>query len=159
MRGWAGRMIASTSCPNCGSPSPPGKRFCGDCGAPLTDIGSQASPALPVGHGRLPLPERRQLSVIFCDLVGSTALAARLDPEDLHGVITRYQRCCAEVIERAGGFVAKYMGDGVLAYFGYPQAHENDAERAVRAGLALVDEVGRLSASFADMPQARVGIA
>src|SRR5262249_7127626 len=99
------------------------------------------------------------LSVIFCDLVGSTALATRLDPEDLHGVITRYQHCCAEVIERAGGFVAKNMGDGVLAYFGYPRAHEDDAERAVRAGLALVDEVGRLSASIADMPQARVGIA
>ena len=78
--------------------------------------------------------ERRQLTVMFCDLVGSTALSARLDPEDLRGIITAYHRCCSEVVEHNGGFVAKYMGDGVLAYFGYPQAHEHDAERAVRAG-------------------------
>jgi class 3 adenylate cyclase len=76
--------------------------------------------------------ERRQLTVVFCDLVGSTTLSARLDPEDLRGIITAYHRCCAEVIERDGGFVAKYMGDGVLAYFGYPRAHEDDAEGAVR---------------------------
>ena len=79
--------------------------------------------------------ERRQLTVMFCDLVGSTALSARLDPEDLRAVIGAYHRCVAAVIERAGGFVAKYMGDGVLAYFGYPRADEHDAERAVRAGL------------------------
>ena len=72
--------------------------------------------------------ERRQLTVMFCDLVGSTALSARLDPEDLRGIIGAYHRCCTEWIERNGGFVAKYMGDGVLAYFGYPQAHEHDAE-------------------------------
>ena len=74
---------------------------------------------------------------MFCDLVGSTELAARLDPEDMGAVIRAYQGCCAEVIERWGGHVAKYMGDGVLAYFGWPQAHEDEAERAVRAGLAL----------------------
>ena len=80
--------------------------------------------------------ERRQLTVMFVDLVGSTALSAKLDPEDLRSVIGAYHRCCTELIERNGGFVAKYMGDGVLAYFGYPQAHEDDAERAVagRAG-------------------------
>ena len=83
--------------------------------------------------------ERRQLTVMFCDLVGSTALAARLDPEDMRGIIVAYDTCCANLIERNGGFVAKYLGDGVLAYFGYPQAHEHDAERAVRAGLAIVD--------------------
>ena len=88
--------------------------------------------------------ERRQLTVMFCDLVGSTALSARLDPEDLRVVIGAYHRCAAAVIERAGGFVAKYMGDGVLAYFGYPRAGEHDAERAVRAGLALVAAVPRL---------------
>src|SRR4051812_34262414 len=71
--------------------------------------------------------ERRQLTVMFCDLVGSTALSAKLDPEDLRGVIGAYQRCCAVLVERNGGFVAKYMGDGVLAYFGYPRAHEHDA--------------------------------
>ncbi len=90
--------------------------------------------------------ERRQLTVMFCDLVGSTALSARLDPEDLREVIGAYHRCVAAVIGRSGGFVAKYMGDGVLAYFGYPQAHEDDAERAVRAGLAVIGAVGRLAA-------------
>jgi hypothetical protein len=82
--------------------------------------------------------ERRQVTVVFSDLVGSTALSARMDPEDLREIITAYQKCVAETVQRFGGFVAKYMGDGVLVYFGYPQAHEDDAERAVRAGLALV---------------------
>ena len=82
------------------------------------------------------LAERRQLTVMFVDLVGSTALSARLDPEDMREVVGSYHRCCANLVERNGGFVAKYMGDGVLVYFGYPQAHEHDAERAVRAGLA-----------------------
>jgi hypothetical protein len=88
--------------------------------------------------------ERRQLTVMFCDLVGSTALSARLDPEDLRAVIAAYHRCSTAMVERHGGFVAKYMGDGVLAYFGYPQAHEDDSERAVRAGLALVEAVAKL---------------
>ena len=79
--------------------------------------------------------ERRQLTVMFCDLVGSTALAARLDPEELREVIGAYHRCVAESVRRFDGLVAKYMGDGVLVYFGYPRAHEDDAERAVRAGL------------------------
>jgi hypothetical protein len=85
--------------------------------------------------------ERRQLSVMFCDLVGSTVLSARLDPEDLRAVIGAFHRCVAAAVERAGGFVAKYMGDGVLAYFGYPRADEHDAERAVRAALKLVEKV------------------
>ena len=93
--------------------------------------------------------ERRQLTVMFCDLVGSTALSARLDPEDLRGIIGAYHRCCTQIVERNGGFVAKYMGDGVLAYFGYPQAHEHDAERAVRAGLALVEAVPKLETAQA----------
>src|SRR5580693_7733946 len=79
--------------------------------------------------------ERRQVTVMFSDLVGSTALSARMDPEDLREVISAYQKSVAETVQRFGGFVAKYMGDGVLIYFGYPQAHEDDAERAVRAGL------------------------
>ncbi|MEA3135539.1 MAG: hypothetical protein QOG17_3385, partial [Gammaproteobacteria bacterium] len=103
--------------------------------------------------------ERRQLTVMFCDLVGSTALSARLDPEDLRGIIGAYQRCCAVLVERNGGFVAKYMGDGVLAYFGYPQAHEDDAERAVRAGLALVEAVPKLATAAGSPLQVRVGIA
>jgi hypothetical protein len=86
--------------------------------------------------------ERRQVTVMFSDLVGSTALSARMDPEDLREVISAYQKCVAETVQRFGGFVAKFMGDGVLVYFGYPQAHEDDAERAVRAGVELVAAVG-----------------
>ena len=101
--------------------------------------------------------ERRQVTVMFSDLVGSTALSARMDPEDLREVISAYQKCVAETVQRFGGFVAKYMGDGVLIYFGYPQAHEDDAERAVRAGLELVAHVGALK-THAPL-QTRVGIA
>jgi class 3 adenylate cyclase/predicted ATPase len=103
--------------------------------------------------------ERRQLTIMFCDLVGSTALSARLDPEDLRAVIGAYHRCVAKVIGRGGGFVAKYMGDGVLAYFGYPRADEHDAERAVRAALRLVEKVAGLDTVAAAPLQVRVGIA
>src|SRR5215831_2736445 len=89
--------------------------------------------------------ERRQITVMFCDLVGSTELSSRLDPEDLREVISAYHRAAAEVVRSFDGFVAKYMGDGVLAYFGYPQAHEDDAERAVRTGLSAVEAVGCLN--------------
>ena len=103
--------------------------------------------------------ERRQLTLMFCDLVGSTTLSASLDPEDLRAVISAYHRCCAETVERHGGFVAKYMGDGVLVYFGYPQAREHDAEHAVEAGLALVEAVPRLVTPAGAPLQVRVGIA
>jgi class 3 adenylate cyclase/tetratricopeptide (TPR) repeat protein len=103
--------------------------------------------------------ERRQLTVMFCDLVGSTALSARLDPEDLRAVIGAYHRCVDAVIEKSGGFVAKYMGDGVLAYFGYPRADEHDAERAVRAGLALTEAVAGLDTAAGAPLQVRIGIA
>jgi class 3 adenylate cyclase len=101
--------------------------------------------------------ERRQLRVMFCDLVGSTALSARLDPEELREVIGAYHRCIAETVQSNGGFVARYMGDGVLIYFGYPQAHEDDAERAIRCGLAAVDRVSRLR--LGERLHSRVGIA
>src|SRR5271169_991605 len=101
--------------------------------------------------------ERRQVTVLFSDLVGSTALSTRMDPEDLREVISAYQKCVAETVGRFDGFVAKYMGDGVLIYFGYPQAHEDDAERAVRAGLEIVAAIAALRSS---VPlQTRVGIA
>jgi class 3 adenylate cyclase len=103
------------------------------------------------------IAERRQVTVVFSDLVGSTALSARMDPEDLREVISAYQKCVAETVQRFGGFVAKYMGDGVLIYFGYPQAHEDDAEQAVRAGLALIEAVGALKSAVS--LQTRVGIA
>jgi class 3 adenylate cyclase/predicted ATPase len=101
--------------------------------------------------------ERRQVTVMFSDLVGSTALSGRMDPEDLREVISSYQKCVATAVERFGGFVAKYMGDGVLIYFGYPQAHEDDAERAVRGGLELIAAVSALKAPVS--LKTRVGIA
>ena len=121
-----------------------------------------APPATPEPTARAdPKPqdtaERRQVTVMFADLVGSTALSARMDPEDLREVISSYQKCVAETVRRFGGFVAKYMGDGVLVYFGYPEAHEDDAERAVRAGLELIAAVAGLKTRAS--LQTRVGIA
>ena len=120
-----------------------------------TEITAKGPSATPVASASS--AERRQLTVMFCDLVGSTALASRLDPEDLREVIGAYHRCVAETIGRYEGFVAKYMGDGVLVYFGYPQAHEDDAERALRASLAVIGAVDRL-----DCPEklkVRIGLA
>jgi len=110
------------------------------------------------GYPAAPGAERRQLTVMFCDLVGSTALSARLDPEDLREIISAYHRAVRQVIVECGGLIARYMGDGVLVYFGYPQAHEDDAERAVRAGLAAIDAVDRIDVNSVKL-QARVGIA
>jgi class 3 adenylate cyclase len=101
--------------------------------------------------------ERRQVTVMFSDLVGSTSLSARMDPEDLREIISAYQTCVASVVRRFEGFIAKYMGDGVLIYFGYPQAHEDDAERAVRAALEAIAAVGALK--FSVPLHTRVGIA
>ena len=122
--------------------------------APSVDAASTSSSPSASPKDRA---ERRQITVMFSDLVGSTALSARMDPEDLREVVSAYQRCVAETVQRFGGFVAKYMGDGVLIYFGYPQAHEDDAERAVRAGLELVAAIGSLK-THAPL-QTRVGIA
>jgi class 3 adenylate cyclase len=128
-----------------------------------SDLSGKAPPVEPRTTSSTPSAhpedraERRQVTVMFSDLVGSTALSARMDPEDLREVISAYQKCVSETVQRFGGFVAKYMGDGVLIYFGYPQAHEDDAERAVRAGLELVLAVGALKAQAP--LQTRVGIA
>jgi len=103
--------------------------------------------------------ERRQLTVLFCDLADSTALSARLDPEDMREVIRAYQKACAGVIARHDGFVAKFMGDGLLAYFGYPRAHEDEAERAVRAGLDILSAVSGLQTPARQALQVRIGIA
>ena len=128
----------------------------GDAGsnAPSADVATTSSVPSVAPEDRA---ERRQVTVMFSDLVGSTALSARMDPEDLREVISAYQNSVAETVGRFGGFVAKYMGDGVLVYFGYPQAHEDDAERAVRAGLQLVTAIGDLKTHAA--LQTRVGIA
>src|SRR5258708_17263993 len=96
---------------------------------------------------------------MFCDLVGSTAISARLDPEDLSSVFGAFQKACVSAVTGFGGSVAKYMGDGALVYFGYPEAHEDEAERAVRAGLALIDAMAALQLSVPFRPQVRVGIA
>jgi class 3 adenylate cyclase/tetratricopeptide (TPR) repeat protein len=122
-------------------------------------IVAQPPTAAPLAPQTQDGAERRQLTVMFCDLVGSTALTTKLDPEDMREVIGAYHRCCVEQISKTGGFVARYMGDGVLAYFGYPQAHEHDAERAVRAGLSLVEAVPKLKTAAGVPLQARVGIA
>jgi class 3 adenylate cyclase len=116
---------------------------------------AEASPAPAPALETIGEAERRQLTVMFCDLVGLTALSVRFDPEDLRDVIGAYQRCVANIVARFAGFVAKYMGDGVLIYFGYPEAHEDDAEWA--AGIAVIDAVGRLA--MAVRLNVRLGIA
>ncbi|HZV06605.1 MAG TPA: adenylate/guanylate cyclase domain-containing protein [Gemmataceae bacterium] len=113
----------------------------------------------PIGEPPKAPAERRQLTVLFCDLAGSTAMSARLDPEDMREVIRGYQDICSGVIARYDGFVAKFMGDGVLAYFGFPRAHEDDAERAVRAGLDLADAVASLQTRDGEALRTRIGIA
>jgi len=152
-------------CPSCGSANPPAAKFCLECGQKLSASKQEApakaattSMASPTSHTE-GAAERRQLTVMFVDLVGSTSLSARLDPEDMREIIGAYHRCCAEQITKADGFVAKYMGDGVLAYFGYPHAHEDDAERAVRSALALIEAVPKLRAGHDAVLAVRVGIA
>ena len=141
------------ACPSCAGGNPPLARFCARCDAELA-IGPVA-PALSAAAAA----ERRQLTMMFCDLVGSTALSVRLDPEDLCEVIIAYQRYVTETVTQFGGFVARYLGDGVLVYFGYPQAHEHDAECAVRAGLALISGLGGRRWPCGVAPQIRVGLA
>src|ERR1700739_4258773 len=106
---------------------------------------TSVAPSASTGATPQDAAERRQLTVMFCDLVGSTPLSQRFDPEDLREIVGAYHRCVADTVARFGGFVARYMGDGVLVYFGYPEAHEDDAERAARAGLAVIGAVGRLA--------------
>src|SRR5947209_3172602 len=124
-------------CQKCGFDNPQSFVFCGRCGSSttLTSHFPGAKDSEPSGA------ERRRLTVMFCDLVGSTELSGQLDPEDLHDLINQYQQTCAEVVEHYGGHVAQFLGDGVLAYFGYPLAHEDDARRAVSAGLGIVAAV------------------
>jgi class 3 adenylate cyclase/predicted ATPase len=124
----------------------------------IAELGTAPLRAAPAPERATDPAERRQLTVMFCDLVGSTALSSRLDPEDLREVYAAYHRAVAGVVGQFDGFVAKYMGDGVLVYFGYPRAHEDDAERAVRAGLGSIDAVGRLDVKSVKL-QVRIGIA
>jgi len=161
------------NCAACGHANPAGSKFCAQCGARLG--APAAAPAAAAPQAPSPAPaassppsappvaraataaERRQLTVMFCDLVGSTALSTQLDPEDLRDVIAAYHKCATDVVTRFGGYVAKYMGDGVLIYFGYPEAHEADAENAVRAALALTEAVAKQFAQGGH--KIRIGIA
>jgi predicted ATPase/class 3 adenylate cyclase len=132
-------------CPKCGAPIQPDERFCGECGTALGDATPAAAAAdktpVMVSDGG----ERRHLTVLFCDLVGSTEIAAQLDPEEWREVVAGYHRAAAEAISRFGGHVAKYLGDGVMAYFGWPEAHDNDGERAARSGLAILEAIQKLN--------------
>ena len=117
----------------------------GDTETPVSPASSSPLHAPPPAASSPPEAERRQLTVLFCDLVDSTALASQLDPEDLREVVRAYQDTCAKVIARFEGYIAQYLGDGLLVYFGYPLAHEDDARRAVRAGLGIVEALGQLN--------------
>src|SRR5712691_7663792 len=143
-------------CPQCGFENPPHAKFCGECGmsfrgqfsasAQRDQQAEQAVPVTPRSAGQSPPEaERRQLTVMFCDLVGSTTLSERLDPEELREVVQAYHRVSGEAIDHFEGHIAQYLGDGVLVYFGYPAAHEDDAQRAVRAGLGIVDRLQQLT--------------
>ena len=148
-------------CRRCGLASPQDFRFCGYCGAPLES--PYPRPAQAATSER-PTPERRQLTVLFCDLVGSTKLASRLDPEDMRHVIRTYQAACTPVVRSFDGTISRYMGDGFLALFGYPRAHEDDAERAVQAGLDIVSTMAKLplfggSTARPEPLQVRIGVA
>ena len=127
-----------TSCAACGFANEPGERFCGGCGTRMEVESVGEGPARQEA-------ERRHLTVMFCDMVGSTEMAELLDPEDLREVILDYQAACIQVVERFDGFVARFMGDGLLVYFGHPRAHEDDAERAVLAGLEIARAVSGLN--------------
>ena len=137
-------MVAK--CPRCGANNKPGAKFCNECAAPL----NASAPAAAAVESRRNIKdgiagERRHLTVLFCDLVGSTEIASHLDPEEWREIVREYHRAVAQAIERFGGHVAQYLGDGVMAFFGYPEAHDNDAERGARAALAILNAVSKLN--------------
>src|SRR3989449_7316080 len=136
-------------CPQCQADNLLTSNFCRKCGTPLT----RQTPASSKAEA-----ERRQLTVMFCDLVGSTALSEQLDPEKLREVVRAYQQVSAEVINRFEGHIAQYLGDGLLVYFGYPVAHEDDAQRAVRTGLGIVEEMQKLNMRLKHPVQVRIGV-
>ncbi|NOX76989.1 MAG: AAA family ATPase [Gammaproteobacteria bacterium] len=132
-------------CPQCAFSNPSNFGFCGQCGHALDSATQANTPPSPSNHPKQQDAERRQLTVLFCDIVGSSALSARIDPEELRDVMREYRATCSEVVVRYDGYVAQYLGDGVLVYFGYPSAHEDDASRAVRAALELTERIPQLS--------------
>ena len=140
-------------CAACGIANPPSAKFCSDCGRSLTQ-----APTPTVTATAASAAERRQLTVMFCDIIGSTELSSRLDPEDLSALIRTYQKRVAESVLQFGGFIARYVGDGVLVYFGWPRASETDAEQAVRAALAATEFVAATPIQ-GEALRVRIGIA
>jgi class 3 adenylate cyclase len=160
-------------CPGCQAENPPKAKFCSECGQPLgggkaADSGSTAetvkmtteevAQAMRSAVDAAPAAERRQLTVMFCDLANSTQISQALDPEDLRELVRDYQETCAQVVERFGGTIAQYLGDGILVYFGYPTAHEEDAQRAVRAGLGILEAIRDLSQSLKERESVDVAV-
>jgi len=141
-------------CPKCGHENLKEAAFCAECGAKLLDKDLDTIV-------KTAAVESRQLTILFCDIVDFSSLSELLDPEDLYDFIRLYQETCAEAINQFGGYLAKYLGDGLLIYFGYPQAHEDDAERAVRAGLQILKAIKELSDFNSRLPKTlkvRIGI-
>ncbi|MGO9268152.1 MAG: AAA family ATPase [Candidatus Binataceae bacterium] len=146
------------ACAKCGTSNLPGEQFCGECGAALS-APSDPTVATAVEPLNVHTGERRHLTILFCDLVGSTTLAAQVDPEEWRATVAGYQRAAAEAITRFEGEALRYVGDGIMAFFGYPVAHDNDAERAARAGLAILDAITQLNERSADAQlSVRIGI-
>src|SRR5919106_5586234 len=144
-------------CPHCGLDNPTGMRFCGGCGCRLED-----RPVVVPTATAKDTAQRRHMTALFCDLVGPTPLVQSLDAEDFREVLGDYQHACVRAIERFDGYTARYVGDGLVAYFGYPRAHEDDAQRAVHAGLGILDELADLNPRLRELYgvtlQVRIGL-
>jgi class 3 adenylate cyclase len=148
-------------CAACGAANEPEDKFCGGCGVALPNGAAAPRAALAErrdDRGAVPTGERRQLTVLFCDMVGSTPLSQRIDVEEWRDVIAQYQQVTSAAVLRYGGHVAKFLGDGLLAYFGWPTARGDDTERAVRAGLAMVDAMAPLNAALGTGEETRLAV-
>jgi class 3 adenylate cyclase len=168
-----GSRLART-CPSCSHEVSPRANFCPECGtrlrtaSPSPSLGlsqtdrqreAQAAPLGPIGAERgAAEAERRQLTVLFCDLVDSTLLSGQLDPEELREVVQAYQAACAEVIQRYDGHIAQYLSDGLLVYYGYPRAHEDDARRAIYTDLGMIEAIGTLNVQLAQSKGIRLAV-